>query len=266
MADLSDTTPALPPKNHNNPPSDIEMLGETLTLKFVHLMRPCDDKLEIAKKMPGKFTDENEAAYTIDFIKESVGLQKTLERARKQEKDPFLRQGQYVDTFFGEYTDKLQTVIDKAQASLNEWLQRKAKAEQEARDADAKMLREQKEAAFTAAADFAPARAEDGYETTAERAQAVEKAIEISQQARVAEAIAAAPLTSMARSVSDTGSAKLATKWVGKIADVEQLDLHKLRPYLTLPELQKALDRFVKAGGRSCDGADIKETLEAKVK
>lgn len=254
MADIS--TAQLPPAGHNKPPSDVEILGEQLTLRHVQAMRAAETHLAVVAQMPDHFTDENEATYTSDLMKLMQNLVKELERRRKEEKDPYLRQGQYVDSFFGEFSDKLQAGIKKAEALMTDWLKRKADAEQAARAADAKMIREQQEAALKVAVAAAGI----------ERPAAVNHAVELTQQVKVADAIAAAPIASMAASTGKVSRAALATKWVGEITDIDQLELIKLRPYIARAALQDALDRYVRQGGRQCEGAKITETMQAKVK
>ena len=127
MTDIS-----LPPKSHNNPPSDIEILEDQLALRHVSLMRDADAKNKLAAKIPEVFTAQNEADFVSDFIKEISALQKSLESARKEEKEPFLRQGQFVDKFFGDYIKGLDADIEKAKTPLTVWL-KKCAAEEQAR-------------------------------------------------------------------------------------------------------------------------------------
>ena len=254
MVNLTDS---MPPKNHNNPPSDVEWLGENLTLRNVHAIRAAEGHIEMAERIPDHFTAENEAVFTTDLIKLIDNMMKHLENRRAEEKEPFLRQGQFVDSFFGDLKAKLKKAREKADAPLSDWLQRKARAEKEERERMARDIREQQEAALAAAVK---AQGEG-------RAEAVDKAVTLTQTAKVADSLAAAPITSMAKTVASSGvKSGLATKWVGTVKDVEQLDLAKLRPFIAAAELQKALDRFVKQGGRVCDGAEIRETVEVKVK
>jgi hypothetical protein len=253
MADLSDNGQGIAPKNHNNPPSDLEMLGESLTLKYVHSMRAAEAHIAMVGQMPDHFTDENEASYTTDLIKLMQNCAKHLEGLRKEEKEPFLRQGQYVDSFFGDYINKLSAAIATAKRPLEDWLLRKAQAEQAQRDADAKLLHEQQAAALARVAA----------EATPEN---IKQVIDNAQSVRVAAALVAQPINTMASTAGRSSRAGLATKWVGTITDIESLDIVKLKPYIAVAELDKALARFVKQGGRQCEGAKIIETTESKVK
>jgi hypothetical protein len=262
MVDLSKE---MPPKNHNNPPSETEWLGENLTLRHVQAIRAAEAHCDIVNNMPDHFTDESEASYTSDLIKLMGNLGKELERRRKEEKEPFLRQGQFVDSFFGEIFDKdakgnlsgkLGSAIKKASLPLQDWLDRKARIEREERERVAKDLIAQQEAVLQRAV----------VTPVEQRAAVIEEVADANQAVKVATSIASAPLNSMAKTTGKGSAAALKTIWVGTIKDVDQLDIAKLRAYLPLTELQKAVDRYVKQGGRQLDGCEIKEVTDVKVK
>lgn len=255
----------LPPKNHNNPPEEISVnpkdIDEKLTLKYVHSIRTAEGYIALVGQMPDHFTEEMEAQYITEQLKLMSNMSKHLEDTRKREKDPYLRAGQFVDNFFNDVKDKLNGAIIKANKPLTDWLQRKAREEQEARDRDAKLMQELQASAMQAAATV---NAEEvGKE---EAAAVVQHAIDVSIQARTAQAIAAAPVTSMVSTKASNSTAGLAEKWVGTVVKAEDLDLTKLRPYISLKELDAALQRFVKAGGRQCEGAKIEKVIDVKVK
>lgn len=252
---------SLPPRNHNVPPSDIEYLGENLTLRHVTLIRKAEEHVEFVKRIPDHFHSQMEADFTSDFIKRVQVCFKDLEKCRAEEKEPFLRQGQFVDTFFRDYKDKLQATEKKALSPLNEWLHEQARAEKARREEEANDLRREREAAIRAAADIDRATM-TGQEVT----ETIDHAIIMTEVVKVADAVAAAPLVSMASSRGEYSAAGLQKVWRGEVRDVSQLDMHKLRAHFTLPELQKALNRFVKSGGRQCEGAAITEEIETKVK
>lgn len=258
---------ALPPKTHNNPPSDLEYLKDNLELRYIHILQEADKYIKIAEHIPAVFTEENEAEYVTDFIKKVDDVAKRLEKSRKEEKDPFLRQGQFVDDFFNTLRFNLgisekkntNSVIERAKRPLSDWLQRKANEERLRREAEADLLRKESNEAVkevaAAVAEEAPAAA---------ISDAMDHAVTMNQVSRIAEERAVAPIASV--STGALGSAALKTKWIGTIKDIENLDLAKLRPYISLNELQKAVDKYVKAGGRNCDGAEIQETLDVGIK
>ncbi|MBU6232444.1 hypothetical protein KGP36_07460 [Patescibacteria group bacterium] len=61
-------------------------------------------------------------------------------------------------------------------------------------------------------------------------------------------------------------TASLKMKWRGVIVDRAKLDIAALTPYLTDEALLDALQEFVKAGGRTLAGADIKEVATARIR
>lgn len=247
MADLSDI---LPPKTHNMPPSDIELLEETLSIRYVHLMRDAEDKIALADKVPEQLSEQNEASFISDYISEIVILQKSLESARKEEKDPFLRQGQTVDEFFKKYKDKLESSINKVKIPLTVWLKKCAEEEKMRREAEAAKARAEAEKAIK-------------HVVTADDAA---QAIATQEAAIIANKAAAAPIISMAVSSGKYSKSTLKKEWVGTITDLQKVDLEKLRAYIKPEALQIALNAYVKMGGRSCEGCLIEETVKVGVK
>lgn len=241
----------LPPKNHNNPPSEIEMLGEELTIKHVALIREAESFVDTVKMMPASFAEQLDADFTSDLIKKMKVSNKSFERLRKAEKEPFLRKGQYVDSFFGEIQDKLESAERIAQKPLTEFLLKSAQAEQEKRKHDAAVLHDQ--AADAIASEPA----------TPSEVKFVEQ---IASAAQVADRVAAAPVATMAAAQGQISKAALIETWKGIVTDRGQLDLNALRPYFKDDALQYALDSFVKFGGRSLQGAKIEKIMESVVK
>lgn len=257
MSDLSDVIAPIAPKNHNNPPSELEYLSENLTLRHVQFIRTAEEKVSISLKIPDKFTEQNEADYTTSFIKSMQDLIKQAEKNRKEEKEPYLRQGDFVDDFFGGLKKKLSDAILRASAPLDAYLIKQRDEEAARREAEAAAMRKEAQAAIeAAAANKAPEKAPE----------LIEHAITMTQVVKTAEIVAAAPINSMASTTVKGARGSLKTEWNGIIVDVAQLDLHALRPYMTIVDLQKAVDRFVRAGGRKCEGVKITETTGVKVK
>lgn len=246
----------LPPKNHNSPPSELEILKENLTLRHVHLMRDAEGKNKLADKIPAIFTAQNEADFVSDYIAEIGQIQKSLETARKEEKEPFLRHGQTVDDFFKEYKDKLEDSAVKAKIPLTVWLKKCAAEEQARRDAEAAKLRE---AAVAAVQQMGMAAVQNiaTPDDIAKAAQAQDAAI-------MADKVASAPVVSMAVATGKYSSARLKEEWVGTIADISQIDLEKLRAYIKPEAIQVALNAYVKMGGRDVKGCVIQKEVKVK--
>jgi len=251
MADLS--TPELPPKSHNNPPSDLEILEDRLAIRHVSLIRDVDAKNNLATKIPAVFTEQGDATFVSDFIKEIYELQKSLKSTHKEEKEPFLRQGQLVDEFFNSRIKSLADSILKASAPLEAWLRKCAAEEQARRDAEATRLRKEQESAIIQAAQ------KPTEESVANVAVAVEAA-------HVAQQVAAAPVVSMAAATGKYSRAALKEDWVGEIKVLGDVDLEKLRAYIKPEALQVALNAYVKMGGRECKGCVIEKKAKVGVK
>lgn len=261
MVDLTENNATLPPKNHNNPPSELEMLGESLIIRNVQIIRAAEAHAAIVSHIPDHFTKENEAQYITGHISLMQNCQKELERRRKDEKAPYLAACDTVDSFFNDKKNELQVAIGKAKAPLDDWLKRKADAEKEAREREAALLRREQEEALQRAID-----ARTANQPREESQAIVEHAITMTNVSKIADTLAAAPITTMARTTSATAKSGLVSSWVGTITDIDTLELQKLRPYISAAELQAALNRYVKQGGRQLEGALIKEVIETKVK
>lgn len=254
-------TGAPAPRNHNNPPSELEMLGENLTLRYVGVIRQAEEHGALSAQFPEVFTEQLEADFTSDFIKKALACYKDLEAARKDEKEPFLRQGQYVDTFFNNLKDGLSSAIETADKPLKAYLQKQAREEQERREKDAEDMRKLQVSAFKDVQELAP-----GSQHTEETTKAVEHLVTMNQVVAIADKDAQAPIVTMAAAGGKVSKARLTEKWVGTLADRNQLDLMALRPYLTDAALQVAINQFVKMGGRTLLGAKIEKEINVKVK
>jgi hypothetical protein len=190
-----------------------------------------------------------------------TGTAKNLEAERVSEKEPFLIQGRQVDGFFKFTIDKLGAARARAAAPLNNYLKKVAAEEQRRRDEEARKLREQQEAERAAAALLEKAKLDEAAATMADQAKITAQAANKAQQA--AEAKPAA----MAQSRGESGSlASLRTVWVGELVSVEELELDIIRHHLDPAALQKAINSYVRAGGRKLPGAKIYEKSETVVR
>lgn len=270
MADLSDLRARdLPaPSGHNNPPdlNTPEWIQEDLALRYTHSVSSAREHVSVVNNMPATFTAENEAEYVTDLIRLMAKSQQHLEGLRKKEKQPHWDRGVAVDSFFNEWKTALQAAIDKAEKPLKIWLEKKAEAERRERQDAVRMISEQQQQALKDATVDGTGIITHGTMLTS--ADALNKVISTQESLAVAQTMAAAPVHSMARTLGTTTSAQAGLKkaWVGVITNVDEVDLNKLRPYISKKELDAALVRFVKAGHRICGGCDIKEITETMVK
>jgi hypothetical protein len=61
----------------------------------------------------------------------------------------------------------------------------------------------------------------------------------------------------LVRTITSRGTVTLKAPWTGVIEDITQLDLEKLRPYLSFDALDRAVRAFARNGGRELKGARI---------
>lgn len=237
----------------NNPPSDIELLGESLILKHVSLIRQAQNYVALADRIPEKLSEQDEANFVTDKIKEMMSCVKSLESTRKEEKEPFLRQGQYVDTFFNDEKVKLENAINKANLPLGNFLKEQAAIEQKRRDDEAATLHKAAQDAM-ANAVMSPS------------VDSMEQAVISKGVADFAVKVASVPVQTMAVAKGNYSTASLKKEWVGTITDIANIDIEKLKPYIKVDALQVALNTYIKMGGRECKGCTIEETITTKVK
>lgn len=254
----AETKPA--PSGHNNPPAD--------TPEEEFRRRMADDHTDLiteAEKLAaGKPKPCEDDAYADRLTTFTQKLTKTIariEEVRKAEKAPVLKQGTVIDGYFNGVKARLEATKLAAKASLDPYMKRKAAAEQAERIAAAEAMRAQ--AAALAASQEALYNSGRPVEA-GEAGRAVDK---IEKQADRLEMTAQYQTAAVAQVKTASGaSASLRTRTVGEIIDRNALDLEKLRPYLDMPALQKALDMFIKTGGREIKGAVIKDVTETVVR
>lgn len=246
---------ALPPRDHNNPPTKIEELRLQLAWDNAKLTGRKDELLGSVARAPETVESDEAAGKFADLIKLISAAMKAADTARVAAKEPHLEAGRAVDGFFkATLTDPLDKAKRTLQARLDAFLQAKAaKARREAEEAAKRQREEAERLAAQAAAT--------GSDETMDKAVAAET------QAVVSETVAEAKASTLSQTRGDYGAhASLRTTWEGEIADRGALDLEALRPYLALADLEKALRGAIKAGVREIKGARIFEKQSAVVR
>lgn len=245
----------------NNPPNDADTLQQTLRENHDDQLQHAEKLIAAADRIPSEINDDETAGRAADFIKQVNASKKSLESIRVAEKEPYLNLGRVVDGFFKTVDTKLTGALSKAKMPLDNYTKRKAEAERQRLLKEAEEKRIQAEEQAKAAAAM-------------EKAKQGEAANDMMMQATIAEA-GAAKLESMANAkpaaISQTRSesgalASLRTTWVGEITDIATLDLETLRFHLSPDALQKAVNSFMRAGGRELKGARIFEHTETVVR
>ncbi|WP_299074763.1 hypothetical protein [uncultured Paraglaciecola sp.] len=249
------------PIGHNRPPTDAELLKDKLASDNAAAIKRADELIEEASNLPDKVETDEQAKAATDTIKSLMAARKSIETIRVNEKEPYLTLGRVVDGFFKESTNRLDQAKENAKAPLDSYIKIQAEKERQRRiEEAAKQRREAEEAAKIAAA--------------LEKTNQQEESSRMRDQATIAE-MGAERLDRFSQaspadlSKTRTGSGALAslrTVWVGEVIDQKELDLGLLRHHLSPDALQKAVNSFVKAGGRELKGAKIYEKSETIVR
>ncbi len=245
----------------NLPPNSAEALQTTLAEKHYKILEGAANLVNAASRIPQVIEDDETAGKAGDYIKMVTGSMKNLEAERVNEKEPYLSLGRVVDGFFKKRIDELTGAKMTASRPLDTYLKKKAAEEQRKRMEEAAELRRQQEEQEKAAKMLADAQMQPQAD------KMLDQAVITEQVAKKAEASAVAKPADMAQSRGSSGSlASLRTVWVGELTDTLTLDLEKLRHHINPADLQKAVNSFVRAGGRELAGAKIFEKSETVVR
>lgn len=248
-------------RGSNHPPSDAELLQASLNEKTEQLQDRYTSLCQAVERMPEKCEDDATAGKIGDMIKLISACSKSFETMRVGEKEPFLNLSRSVDGFFKKFTEGLDFSKKKANKPLEVYLLRKAEEKRAAERAAALAQRAEAERLE------AEARALEAANMQKPSEDALKEAVRMDEQATKSEKASEAKPAELARTRGDYGSlATLRTTWVGEIVDRRELDLAAIAPFLGLDVLQKAVNAFVKSGGRDLRGAKIFEQSTAMVK
>lgn len=129
----------------NNPPDDIEVMGEKMWDLYKSQLAHAEQLLSEADGyLLEAINDDDQAGKVGDFIKQLTAARKSLDGIRTSEKEPWLAKGRAVDGFFKRFTEKLDDLKEKVADPLGVYTEKK-KAEQ-ARLREEKAQREREEA------------------------------------------------------------------------------------------------------------------------
>lgn len=246
---------------HNNPPTDAEILRETLEEKNRDLLDRAKQLIEAAERAPATIEDDETEGRITDFIKQIMNCTKSIESVRVQEKEPYLTLGRVVDGFFKTKTNDLDKAKMKVKRTLDDRLRWKAEQERKRREEEARKLREEAERQAEEAARL------EAEQKANSADESWNKAINTDSHATRVQQSAGDKLAKLAQSRGSEGSmASLRTVWKGELVDRAALDLEALRQHLPQDALQQAINSFVKAGGRELKGARIFEHSESVVR
>jgi len=113
------------PIGHNNPPSDIDIVGENAKRLHGYLFNRAEELMKEAESLPEKVENDIEAGRLGDFVQQVKTSIKNMETLRKSEKEPYLAKSRAVDSFFKRYTEALEKIVSKAAPVADEYKRKK---------------------------------------------------------------------------------------------------------------------------------------------
>lgn len=278
----------------NEAPDYAKQVTERLADEYVGLTNTLAELLAEAREMPKEVSSEADALMLGALIKRMRDLDGRAEGVRVLEKEPYLRGGNAVDSFFNSMRDKIGRrvktdrksaagAIDILQARINDFQERRLAEERARREAEERAAREAavkaameaeriaREAAEKAAAAERARKAENIAARTAEAAKLEEQAavareqaaqaVEKAEDARIATLAKPADMTRLRGSDSSGAGVTLTTKQepYAILTDRYKLDMSKLLPFFTDAEIEKALRQWAKTTGHreKMEGAEI---------
>jgi len=245
---------ALPPRDHNRPPSVVELLTSELTETYALEFAKIEPIRERANAREQKIdSDEDLAAWTTIYVDANT-LFKSLDAARLNEKRPL--EAAIKDVFEPKQAplSRITDWIKKEADDFNRKKIQKQRAEEAAERARLQKIAEDQRREAEIAAEF-------------EQADQVVEFVKggIAAQQAVDQAIAdAAKASDVARVRTDSGSMSTAQAvWKFSIEDYSKVDLNSIRAFFTPAEIDKAVAKFVKLqkGATKIEGVKVFEDV-----
>ncbi len=245
---------------HNMPPSDIEIVTERLAQKSTAI----GTQLAQLKKtpVPSVIEDERLAGEITETIKQIGVIKKEVGDIHKNTKAPYLECGKAVDAWKNGKEAEIDLLRADYAKPLTAYLDKRA-AEERARQIEQARIERERAEALAREAELT---AKAGIAETAD--ELLDAAISAEATAnRIEDNAYTAKPTQLAKARSIYGSsAGQRLVWVGVITNISALDLNKLRQNFADDDIQKAINRFIAAGGRELDGVEIKQQTQLSVR
>lgn len=215
--------------------------------------------------LAGRFTET---------IKSIIGIKKEISEQHKSLKQPYLEGGRAVDGWKSGFEKELDAMRAALEKPLKDHLDRREAEERARLLAEQDRLRKEAEEAAAKAkaeAELLLAEAADsdssGLIETAQELLATAHHKEQEADIMLNHAVSARPAQLVkARAEHGTSVASQRTEWVGRVENYVTIDVQTLLPYLSREAIDRALNAFVKDGGRSLRGATIQQQTKLNVR
>lgn len=245
---------ALPPRDHNNPPTSVELLTSELNETYALEFAKVDPIRQRANARAQEIkTDDDLRAWTVIY-NDAKALETTLDAARLNEQRPLTAA---IKNVFGPRQAPLQTImawIKKTADDFNREKVRKQRAEEAEERARLQKIADDARRDAEIATEF---------QDTSAAVEHVQSMAVAEQQ--IAQATAAAPTTAdVARVRSDSGAMSTAQAvWKFEVADYSKVDLNSIRAFFTPAEIDKAVGKIVRLqkGATKVEGVRVFEDV-----
>lgn len=277
--------------------SKIEVrLGVVLRAKEARLRKEAEEKARIEREEAERVRREAEEAARLQR-EEAARLRKEAEaaaRLQREEAERIRREFEESERKQAEEAARIKAEIEaaekrreEAEVAAAESRKTRDKALREAREAEAKakadaieaerLLEENRKAAERAAALAERERAKQLAEAEREAKAAERSADKLDREADKAvkkqdaavareQRVENTKAADFSRTRGDYGAVgSLRERWVYANLDRDKLDIEKLRHFIPIDGLERAVRGFIDSGGRKCDGVDIFEDTAARV-
>ncbi len=244
---------------HNLPPSDAEIMAQTLSEKHKAKLDEGRKLFQKAADLPATVTTDDQESAITDFIVDMRKWAKELDGLRETEKRPHLDANTNIEAFFKKPLTAVDMLKGKLDVRVLAW--KKVKRDAEAARLAKVAAQERENAANQRAAAQSLEAAGDARATVvakqADRVEAKAEAIEAK--------VTSGRGLGASKSAAGTSSGIKKT-WVGERIPDAALDLLQLAPYLKPEAVQVAINAAVAAGVRELTGVKIyeKESLSVR--
>lgn len=245
------TTEAQAGIGHNNPPTDAEILKQTLADKNADIINRAAELIAAADRAPAVIEDDETEEKITAFLGSIAKCEKSFEGKRVAEKEPYLTLGRVVDGFFKNQMDALDKARRKVKPALDARLlwkrEEKRREEREAAAERQRLADEQAAAAAAAEAAQMPIKADE----------MMTKAVNTEATANRMAEKAEGKISVVSRS-SDGASANLRSVWKIECTDRNALDLELIRHHLTADAIQQALNSHLRTMTKPVEGQPVR--------
>lgn len=251
---------AQPGLGHNRPPE--KAIAARLAEERADLLREVAELRSAMENAPSVQSVKDVEACA-EIVAMAADLGKRVDKARADDKNPYLNGGREVDEFYRPHLDGIAAIRRGLTESLTAWQRKKAQEEQARRAAEEKRLRDEAEARDKAARKAE----EDGRGFHA--AQHAQKADDARARAGEAAAAAKAPRADAIQKTTTASGQTLGakTEWTFEVEDWSAIDLNAIRHFVKRDAVEAALRLAIRQGvHKGVAGVRIYEDIKATVR